>query len=468
MTGPIGEPSYNEGLIGNGPPVGLDSYNRGLIGEATSGISPYNEGTIGSASAGINAYNEGTIGNATAGINAYNEGTTGNANAGIDAYNRGNVGSQPKYASSYNQKNVGEVTKYPSSRTVNLVGKAPNYADSYNRTLAGTVPKYPSPYNNNLVGSAPKYPESYNQGTVGNDSPSYPDPYNRGRKGGATINSGSKPKALHTEYATKEADWDAAYRGDLVFYLVRADEGGAKDKDFDSDATEAEDKCAWDPNNPGGAPQSTPPQPDAGNVVPANAQAGPNAPAVQTAPQQVAASASTGFSSAGPAGPQTGMNRSTTTTSSQSASGRSAAGQGPTQTRSLEVPVGAVTQASARYSSLGQSAANITQAVNSLSVNEIVRSYPSSEIFFTDLLYSSFNPGVQRSATRSPQEIEVALASPKISDLSVRLAYASGGIRSSLNLIQGINRGDLGLVTPKTMSQAERFGPQVANTRYTR
>ena len=52
---------------------------------------------------------------------------------------------------------------------------------------------------------------------------------------------GSKPQALHTEYATKDADWGEAYHGDLVFYLVRADNNDVKDKDFDSDIGDVDD-----------------------------------------------------------------------------------------------------------------------------------------------------------------------------------------------------------------------------------
>ena len=43
--------------------------------------------------------------------------------------------------------------------------------------------------------------------------------------------AGSKPVALHTEYAKESADQDKPYGGgnDIVFYLQRADQGGAED-----------------------------------------------------------------------------------------------------------------------------------------------------------------------------------------------------------------------------------------------
>ena len=39
--------------------------------------------------------------------------------------------------------------------------------------------------------------------------------------------SGSKPIALHTEYAENQAEWDKPYAGgtDIKFYLMRADQG---------------------------------------------------------------------------------------------------------------------------------------------------------------------------------------------------------------------------------------------------
>jgi hypothetical protein len=341
-------------------------------------------------------------------------------------------------------------------------------SDAYNRNLVGRAPNYADSYNRSLVGSIPKYPDPYNRGKVGNSNPGYLQFDLYSLRGSGAVNSGTKPRGLHTEYASGDADWDAAYKGDVIFYMVRADEGDAKDKEFDSDIGDVEDGYVWSETEGAMVPQGTPPPPDAGSVIPANAQGGPNPPAVQTAPQQVAAASSTGMTSAGPAGPSTGMNRSSVNSEPQSGAGRSLAGQGQTQTRSLEAPVGLATQSTARYSTQRDTAINVTQAVQSLSNNEVILNYPGSEVFFTDLLHASFNPGVSRSTTRSPQEIEGALASPKISDLSVVLAYASGGIRSSANLIQGINRGDLGLVTPKTMGQAERLGPQVSNTRYTR
>lgn len=253
---------------------------------------------------------------------------------------------------------------------------------------------------------------------------------------------GSKPIGLHTEYATKDAEWDAAYRGDIIFYLVRADQGGVKDADFDSDIGDVTDGFVWNDAEGRMVPRGTAPSPTQGLVAPANVQTGSTPLSAQTAPQQVAAASTFGATSAGPAG--------------------------PTPTGYISVDPGVTTQAAARHTTTQSSVINITQAVESVSENEVIRNVPASETFFNEMMHESFSPGVSRSATRTVNEIESAFDSPKISDLAYDLSRASGGIRSTQNLIQGINMGDIGLVSPKMMGQAERLGPQTLSKRYTR
>ena len=253
---------------------------------------------------------------------------------------------------------------------------------------------------------------------------------------------GSKPVALHTEYATKDADWDSAYHGDVIFYLVRADQGGVKDFDFDSDIGDVTDGFIWNDAEGKMVPQGTPPAPAQGLTTPANVQTGGAPPTAQTAPQQVAAASSFGATNSGPAG--------------------------PTPVGSFSVDPGVTTQAAARHSTTQASVINVTQAVESTSQNEVIRNVPASETFFNETMHAAFSPGVTRSATRTVEEIESTFDSPKVSDLAYDLSRASGGIRSTQNLIQGINTGDIGLVSPKMMGQAERLGPQTLSKRYTR
>ena len=238
---------------------------------------------------------------------------------------------------------------------------------------------------------------------------------------------GSKPIGLHTEYATKDADWDAAYRGDVIFYLVRADQGGVKDFDFDTDygggGGGSFNKYDWTDSGGYMVPQGASVPPEQGIVSPANVQTGGAPPSAQTAPQQIAAASTFGATNAGPAG--------------------------PTPVGNFTVDPGVTTQAAARHSTTQASVINITQAVESLSENEVIRNTPASETFFNEMMHEAFNPGVSRTATRTVNEIESAFDSPKISDLAYNLSRASGGIRSTQNLIQGINIGDIGLVSPK-------------------
>lgn len=62
---------------------------------------------------------------------------------------------------------------------------------------------------------------SYGPGNPANFTPSI-----SGALGIGGLGRGSKPVALHTEYAESDADWAKAYPGgaDVVFYLMRADQ----------------------------------------------------------------------------------------------------------------------------------------------------------------------------------------------------------------------------------------------------
>ena len=82
-------------------------------------------------------------------------------------------------------------------------------------------------YNYGLVGSQPNYPDPYNRGLVG-DKPNYK--LQKGSPGGGglgSIGGGSKPAALHTEYAEGSSSSSKAYgTQDIVFYIQRAGGGG--------------------------------------------------------------------------------------------------------------------------------------------------------------------------------------------------------------------------------------------------
>lgn len=274
--------------------------------------------------------------------------------------------------------------------------------------------------------------------------------------------SGSKPQALHTEYAAGDADWSEAYHGDLVFYLVRAD-GGETDPDSyteeaDGDDTElagrgipgAEQGSFTNPSSIGSLNGGTGSTNAARSGV--NIQTGPRSiRSVQTAVSQVAVGhflkKNVSDKIKAPpalAGPMTGIHREIT------------------------IPPNVKTQASAARSTIQQSVRNLTNIVDSLDSNVILRSLPASETFFYNSLHSSFSPNEITNEVRSPEQIAKTLTRGAVGELCFYLAEASDGIRSTRNLIQAINKGDLGYTCASSMVQSERYGPMGKERRYSR
>ena len=120
--------------------------------------------------------------------------------AGVRAYNDGRVGSDKlNIEPSYNAGRVGE--------------PGPVGVDSYNRGTIGQK----------KLG----IPEPYNKGKIGDSNPNWGQPYSSGGFYWGFDDFGSKPVALHTEFAGGEEGNGRAYgTQDLVFYLQRADGEG--------------------------------------------------------------------------------------------------------------------------------------------------------------------------------------------------------------------------------------------------
>lgn len=272
--------------------------------------------------------------------------------------------------------------------------------------------------------------------------------------------SGSKPEALHTEYAMGDADWGEAYHGDLVFYLVRADAGESDPDTYTEEANGndlelagrgapgAEQGSYTNPRSIGslnGGVGSTN-EPRSG----VNIQTGPRSISkVQTAVNQVAVGhflkKNISEKIKAPealAGPMTGIHREIT------------------------IPPNVKTQASAARSTIQQSIRNLTNIVNSLDSNVILRSLPASETFFYNSLHSSFSPNQPTDETRSPEQIAKTLTRGAVGELSFYLAQVSGGILSTRNLIQAINKGDIGYTCSTSLVQSERYGPMGKDKRY--
>ena len=256
---------------------------------------------------------------------------------------------------------------------------------------------------------------------------------------------GSKPKALHTEHASGEANWQKPYGSntDIIFYLQRADVGAP--------GTEATSSSGSTPNSPSrdrvispGTQETLNAQGDVSGggsaMFAATTQTGSNLTNnVQTSLNQVAANV--------------------TVSGLQNAPGRTPGLAGPLTglTTAEAVMVGATSQTFASYGSSQQNIENTLQAVNSLQALRL--SEASSEAYFSFILETSFTGSPTAPGTKSADKIMASFDSGSRSDLAVGLARASGGVTTSKQLIEGINKGIIGFSSPGSKAEAERLGP---------
>ena len=274
--------------------------------------------------------------------------------------------------------------------------------------------------------------------------------------GGGSPGAGSKPRALHTEYASGEANWQKPYGSntDIVFYLSRADLGGSGAA---SSGLSGEDSLGiFAPGQSQNTLGSDAFSPDLGfNYSEGMVAVGPTFGAAA----QTGAGFPTNVQS--PLN-QIGVRRNTSALTSFSSGAKGLAG--PLTGLNIEdaVPVGKFSQTFAKIGSTLSSVQNLTQFVPSL--ESLRLSGPSSEKFFSDVLTSSFVPdfgqGEVIGAVRSAQQIQSSISNGSISDLSSMLSIATGGVTTAQQLVEGINKGILGFTTQSSKAESERIGPQ--------
>jgi hypothetical protein len=232
---------------------------------------------------------------------------------------------------------------------------------------------------------------------------------------------GTKPKALHTEYASGPANQTKPYASgeDITFYLVRADDGAGED-DLASDLA-------------GNLLGSV-----ADAVVPADITAGLGLPdGMSSALNQVASASSIAgavgsLASSVPslAGPMTGL------------------------TEGLSMATNIATSATAALTN--PSLSNVTAALGATSAvagnlsNTIESSVAASESFFSTTLDNAFNAG----------GVVEGLAKVPTSEFSTLLASTTRGVTSTTDFIAGINDGSLGFTSTSSAAEAARTGPQ--------
>ncbi len=265
--------------------------------------------------------------------------------------------------------------------------------------------------------------------------------------------SGTKPKALHTEYAAGSANWTKPYGAgtDITFYLQRADGGGSS-----ASETPAAAGTGALPNAVGGSSPSLTgePTPIGGGVqearVRADVQAGPGLPDNMQSPLNQVAVTSKIFKSVantspvnpGLTGPLTGL------------------------TPGLFVAPGGSSQALIDLTPTQTAVFNVTTGAEAFAKRP-TRSFPGSEGFFARTLYKSFGPDEDFDKLGSVESIELCLARAPVAELSAKLAMSTNGIASTSDLIESINYGRTGYSTSGSAAEASRVGPQGLSQRFT-
>lgn len=230
------------------------------------------------------------------------------------------------------------------------------------------------------------------------------------------IGGGSKPAALRTEYAS-DGNYSGSYHGDIVFYLQRA---GSEEEEED-ELNEGQSQGDF---NFGEYPEGI--VPDSG-LDPF--------PPDQSMWNQVGAGESAGnidFNTGGTAGGGAGFD--------------------------TEVIPGSFSTNASRRDDLKASLQNAFQNVPTFDDAYERISEASSEHLFNNLLDESFNPTLER-------DILGSLERGCRADLAVKLARATGGVTSTRDLIAGVNRGSIGLVTPGFEATSKLLGGNSAKTR---
>jgi len=270
---------------------------------------------------------------------------------------------------------------------------------------------------------------------------------------GLGIGGGSKPQALHTEYAAGSAQWAKPYGSgtDVVFYLQRADGGTTA-----ASGTPASAGTGALPNAVGGSAPSLTGEPTriGGGVevarVRADILAGPGLPnSLQSPLNQVATASKLGQATNGAfstnkglAGPLTGL------------------------TPNLYIEPGGTSQALITMTSTQEAVFSITGSSLAFTQRP-VRSLPGSEGFFSKTLRKSFAPDDQEKIG-SVESIANALNRAPTAELSAQMAIVTGGIAATDDLVESINYSSVGYTSKSSSAQASKMSPQRFMQRMTR
>lgn len=259
--------------------------------------------------------------------------------------------------------------------------------------------------------------------------------------------AGSKPAALHTEYAEGESASGVAYgTQDIVFYLQRAGGDGGEDgpeeggQAVPGDAYNgAGDDFDWmnEMDYVAGSEPDTR-YDTSGMFEPLNAFPDKPSDGGQTSGGQIAAK-----SAAPPIFGNQGALLGTLT--------------GHFETKDLEVGLGETTQNGGFIDSRDRLLLNAIGSVPNLERDLILTGTGASEKMFAGMYNKAFNPEENLEGTRTPEQIRKSLSRASSAELSVQLARATSGVRRVKDLVTLINSGDVGLTSQKTRAIQSRL-----------
>ena len=321
---------------------------------------------------------------------------------------------------------------------------------SYNEGLIGKPgPAGVDAYNRGTIGSKNLgIKEPYNKGTIGNSNPNYGWSFSNVGSNWGLNGPGSRPEALHTEYATDESSTDRAYgTQDLIFYLQRADGGDGGGEDGPSDNFNKNSGTDSGEEFPGGAPFADDSRYDTAEID-AIGETGPNpVEGGQTAPNQIAAKSAAPNSFRNVTGAHLGV--ITELSSSMD----------------LASPLDSTSQTSVDVEGGNRLILNAIQSVPNLEQNEVLQSLAASEHMFNQVLSRSFTPNESLDGPRTAEQIKKSLSRPPTAKLAVDLARATRGVRRVEDLITLVNSGEIGLTSTRTRAAQSRLNSQGRNTR---
>lgn len=257
---------------------------------------------------------------------------------------------------------------------------------------------------------------------------------------------GSKPEALHTEYATEGNNGPAYGTQDLVFYLQRADID-----DNESNGDELVDQ--------GMENQANAQAPEVGAGAGIGAGQAFNDSATGSSP--ISAGGATGPNGSGNTPMQSGMNQLAMGGSVGGAVGRSAGGSfAPISGLDFNdvIDLGEFSQNASRFVDVTSSLINAVKRVEELNQSVENFSLASSERLLARLINRGFSPDLDTLGTRDAEDILETLSRPSVSELSFQLARTTGGRIRMKDIVRGVNDGTFGHTTRKSQSFQKRMG----------